>query len=95
MEVTRMASKKAIADCFDVLNFTYPQAYARFDGETIAKMLSLWEQDFSHVGDAELEKAVCEARRKCKFFPSVAEMLEYCGEDFLAQFDFTWGDGKK
>ena len=73
-----MASMKAVAKCFWTLDTAYPTAYRHLTAADAEKLLKLWELDFADFEDGVLERMALEIRRECKYFPSVAEMLDHC-----------------
>ena len=83
-----MASKQAVKNCFDILNLTYPQHYRHLQSDDVLVLLKLWELDFHRYSDDALKKAVMDARRECKYYPTVAEIIDHCRtyEDGYADF---------
>ena len=71
-----MASKKTIVECFDVLDMAYPQTYRHLGADQRKTLLKLWEDDFRDFDDRTLKKLVVEIRRECRYFPTVAELLD-------------------
>ena len=73
-----MASKRTVKECYDILNLSYPQHYRHLEHHEVLTVLRLWEHDFRRFSDDTLKKAVTDARRECRYFPTVAELIEHC-----------------
>lgn len=73
-----MASMQAVTESFRVLNIAYPQHYRHLDEKNVLLLLKFWEHDFRRFSDDTLKKAVIDARRECRYFPTIAELIDHC-----------------
>ena len=73
-----MASMQAVAESFRVLNITHPQHYKHLGEKDVLQLLKISEYSFHRYSHDALKKAVMDAIRSCKYFPSVAEIIDHC-----------------
>ena len=68
-----MASRPAITT---ELSMTLTLFNRRVDEEELAVLALAWEEAFADINDDELRSGCKAARRRCRFFPAPAEILE-------------------
>ena len=72
-----MADKKIIAKELSSMCVTYNR---RIEGEEAVVLIDAWAEAFEGVNDAELTTACKAARKRCKYFPTPAEVISIVDE---------------